>query len=247
MYWVGKPTDILSNDLILLLLKQYRETPTKEIKDKIVQSNYGTVLDIISRYKHIYSIDQSDLFQEGILGLYKAMDKFDPTKGTKFSTYATYWINLYVYAFIKKQSRPVTVTVYGNAQLLKLKKSSEDSLTEEWGEKKFNFIKSLSEGVNLDSSFDDKRIGYDPKNYIKKRDLTDLLNKIIKTFPVKEKIILRCRFCLNRGKKLKLDDVGFPFEITRERIRQIEKKAIKRLKIRLAKCGINNMGDLDDN
>lgn len=246
MYWLGEPTPQLDPKEEVRLIQQYKNKPSKEISRIIIKSNIGLIVDLVSRYQKIYSLDSSDMFHEGVLGAYKALDKFDLKFGVKFSTYLTNWVNTYILSHIKKNARIVTVTEYANSQLLKFKKEDHEKLKDKWGGYKYNQIKVLSDVPNYDKSikrdvksFTNTIRGLDNKN------INESMNEVIKTFSPKEKLTIRCRYSLNKIKKKTLEEIGKPFNITKERVRQIEKKALKKLRVILKRKGIK-VGDLYD-
>lgn len=245
MYWIGKPTPSLSQSEEIRLITEFKKTKSSEIGRKIAEANYGLVIEVIKKYKRIYSLDDADMFQEGVLGVYKGLDKFDLSFGIRFGTYVTHWIGMYVLSFIKKNARIVTVTEYANSQLLKFKKSvNHGELKDSWGGYKYNQIKVLSDVAMYDKTIKrDIRSFSDSSKDLNKKNIKKSVNEILKTFSPKEKLTIRCRYSLNRGTKKTLEEIGYPFDISKERIRQIEKKALKKLRASLKKKGIK-LGDM---
>jgi RNA polymerase primary sigma factor len=245
MYWLGKPTPTLSIKEEIELITEFKKTKSLKIARKVIKANFGLAIEAIKKYNRIYSFDDADMFQEGVLGLYKALEKFDLSLEIRFATYATNWVHTYILSFIKKNARIVTVTEYANSQLLKFKKAIDHvELKDKWGNYKYNQIKVLS-----DVAVYDKPIKKDIKSFadsskeLHKKNIQTNVNEILKTFSPKEKLTIRCRYSLNKGTKKTLEEIGYPFNITKERIRQIEKKALKKLRASLKKKGIK-IGDM---
>jgi RNA polymerase primary sigma factor len=249
VYWIGKQTDLMPSKDQLELLRKYKIASPEEavvLRNQLVSASYGLVLKLAAGYEKAYYLNSEDLFKEGVLGLCKAIDKFDPKHGTKFNTYATYWVNLYLIQFIKKNSKLVTMTEYANNQLTRLKKEDHAKLKTKWGEYKYSEIRNLSNPEGERNSSDVIKDDNSFLSKIKLDNCRDVINGIIKTFSVKEKVILRCRFSLNNGKRLKLEEIGRPYKVTKECIRQIERKAIGKLKKRLIKIGVVSIGEMHD-
>ena len=99
MYWLSEGYELLDPDKERKLISKYKANKSNAVRDKIIESNYGLIIDAIKRYEKIYSLNSSDLFQEGLLGLYTALEKYDVTRGYKFSTYAINWINMAILTY----------------------------------------------------------------------------------------------------------------------------------------------------
>lgn len=247
MYWLGYAKTAMSPEAQLQLLREYKKANGEiktALRNKIISTNFGLILNIASKYDKANQMGSEDIFQEGVLGMYKAIDKYNPDMGAAFCTYATYWVRLFIIEFIKKNSKLVRVTEYANNQLGELKKNSDDKkLQDKWGYYRYQEIKNLSEKKDSDVSlFRDMKDESDFLGDIKIENFKSILNKILKTFSVREKVIIRCRFALNNGKRKKLEEIGKPFGITKEGIRQIERKAMRKLKKRLINLGISSSG-----
>ena len=214
------------------------------LRDKLFAGNYGLIIDIASNYQKAYALNQDDLFQEGVLGMITALDRFDVTRGIRFCTYATYWINIHILHYIKKNSKIVMLSSYANAQLSKIKNEDNAKLNKKWGEYRFSHMVGLADPNSDKESIDNVRIGINDKAYCEKP--SEIIDAILKTFGVKEKLIIRCRYSVYGTYKTKLSDIGILFGITQESVRQIERKALKKLKIKLQNIGIKTTGDIID-
>jgi RNA polymerase sigma factor (sigma-70 family) len=151
---------------------------------------------------------------------------------------------MYILDYIKKNTKIVSVTEYARSRLYKLKKEDPDKLKKAWGDYEFCQISNLSLPESDKNPTDKLRDGNSPTKEIHEERLSKVLSDIIKTFAVKEKVVLRCRYGLNKGKKKRLDELGDAFTVTKECMRQIERRAIKKLKSRLKKIGIHSMQDI---
>ena len=229
--------------------------------DKFINSNLRLVVSIAKKYASFQNMQFTDLIQEGNMGLIKAIEKFEPNKGFKFSTYATWWIKQAITRAIADQSRTIRVPVHVVESINKVKKAARD-LTGKLGREpndkeiakelgmsvhKVQRLKLLDEnpislsnyvGEDNDSTLEDfvPDKGKTPFDYTKDKSLHDEINNVMDAIlSEKEKTIVCMRFGLNGEKPHTLEEVGKVFNVTRERIRQIEANSLR--KIRISKLG----------
>ena len=248
------------------LKKQIRRS--LRAKAALTESNIRLVISIAKKYQH-RGLSFQDLCQEGILGLTRACEKFDPERGFRFSTYATWWIKQSVMRAIADQGRTIRLPVHIHDQLNSLRKS-EKELNRELGREptikevsartkftteKIEFLKRVAQNaISMETELRSSKskgsvagVGGASRNVLTLGDVTgdpdqkpvdqasyqmlkDDITRLICTLNSREQAVIRMRFGLDDGKSKTLEEIGRRFSVTRERIRQIEARALHKLR-----------------
>ncbi len=253
---IGK-IPLLNSEEELALAKRVIEGD-KKAKDKMAEANMRLVVSIAKRYSG-RGLDLLDLIQEGNTGLLRAVEKFDPDKGFKFSTYATWWIRQAITRAIADQARTIRIPVHMVETINKLLRTQrrmtqelnrEPTIEElakelemepakvEYVIKIKQDITSLDAGVGRDGEDEDSVLGdfiedgdsVTPEESATLQLLKEQVQSILSTLSDREQKIIKLRFGLETGKSHTLEEVGREFAVTRERIRQIEAKALAKLR-----------------
>ncbi len=266
------PDDLNVSDSVRLYLKEISSYPLLTAEEEIelakrievgdayarkqlAQANLRLVVNIAKKFNST-SLSFLDLIQEGNIGLMKAVDKFDYTKGFKFSTYATWWIRQAITRAIADQARTIRIPVHVVETINRLKKvqsqllhengcePSEEQIAEKMQlpvERVREIMRVAQEPVSMETPIgpeEDSRLmdfirdedALAPDEAALKTITNEDIDSVLKTLSPREEAVIRLRFGLKDGRCHTLEEVGMEFDVTRERIRQIEAKALRKLR-----------------
>ena len=233
------------------------EDGDQEAKDILICSNLRLVISIAKKYVKTHTLSFLDLIQEGNLGLIKAVDKYEYDKGFRFSTYATWWIRQAITRCIDDQDRIIRIPVHMGDIVRKVKRIAQEMtgegdmqpdikrIAEELGISEDNATRAFqiaSHPISLETPIGDDGNSYlgdfieatntvSPEDSAEENSLQMEINKQLQTLNEREQKILEMRFGLNNREQHTLEQVGNYYGLTRERIRQIEAKALKKLRL----------------
>jgi RNA polymerase primary sigma factor len=236
------------------ILAQQIEAGITDARKQLAESNLKLVVSIAKKYMN-RGLEFMDLIEEGNIGLMKAIDKFDYRKGFKFSTYATWWIKQSITRAIPDQSRLIRIPVHMYDTINKLKRVNKE-MTQEMGKepslqeladrmgltetKVADIYKIAMDPVSMESGIRDDEDSTlndfiaddrpDPDEYTKESLLKDAIEEVLESLTSQEALVIRMRMGLDDGQTKTLDQIGKIFNLTRERIRQLEERALRKMR-----------------
>lgn len=228
----------------------------REAEQHMIVANLRLVVSIAKYYSNRTTFDILDLIQEGTFGLFKAVKRFDHRKGFKFSTYATWWIRQSITRAIADRGRLIRLPVHIHESLTRIRKirralarekSGQEPTIQEiseqlgWKPEKVQFLLDVgTEPVSLDSpvgeeqeplsNFVIRSVDRDPESLVLSHECSVMINEVLSQLRPRERAIIRKRVGLDDDRSETLEEIGKSLDLTRERIRQIEEKALKKLR-----------------
>ncbi|MGB9712486.1 MAG: sigma-70 family RNA polymerase sigma factor [Dissulfurimicrobium sp.] len=246
------PDDASLSELLAFIKENSQKV--ERAKDQMINANLRLVVSIAKRYMH-QGLSLADLIQEGNMGLMRAVFRFDYTKGNKFSTYASWWIRQAITRAILDKTRTIRLPVHFlelRSQFFKAfyalvkelgREPAPLEISERTGlpmEKIYSILEASREPVSLETpvgdedstlgDFIENRDAASPYETVKEKELTERVKGILATLSPREEKIIRLRFGIGEDSEYTLEEIGKRFNVSRERIRQIEKKALNRLR-----------------